>query len=558
MIHENPLTNHGTSLYFNTMQITAEYEADFQSLKDLVLEIARERSAQSLLRKIVDRLAARPHVALARIWLRGPGDVCRTCPLGEECPDKSSCLHLVASAGRPVAGEADWNRVDGEFRRFPLGIRKVGHIAATGEPVEVTDLDAGQEWVARPDWARREKIRGFLGQPLIYQGEVLGVVAIFTRVRPGPEELTWLRMIADHAAASIANARAFEEIQRLKKRLELERDYLREEVLQADFFGNIVGQSPAWANAMKQIELVAPTDANVLILGESGTGKELVAREIHKASRRRKQPMIKVNCASIPRELYESEFFGHVRGAFTGALKDRAGRFELADGGTLFLDEVGEIPLELQGKLLRVLQEGEFERVGEETTRQVDVRIIAATNRDLKAEMEARRFRQDLYYRLNVFPIEVAPLRRRKEDVPLLALRFVEHAAIRHKCPQPRVTQANIFELQRYDWPGNVRELQNVIERAVITSPSGTLRFDLPQSQASRQDAAHMAAARHPEQSEVVPDAEIRHRDRQNMLAALWQTNGKIYGRGGAAELLGVKPTTLASRIKKMDLKRPH
>ncbi len=319
---------------------------------------------------------------------------------------------------------------------------------------------------------------------------------------------------------------------------------------------DIVGQSSALINLMKQIELVAPTDANVLILGESGTGKELVAREIHRVSGRRKHPMINVNCASIPRELYESEFFGHVQGAFTGALKDRPGRFEAANRGTLFLDEVAEIPLELQGKLLRVLQEGEFERVGEERTRRVDVRIIAATNRDLKGELEAGRFRQDLYYRLNVFPIEVAPLRSRKEDIPLLALRFVQHAASRFNCPQSRVTQANVLQLQQYDWPGNVRELQNVIERAVITSPPGMLRFDLPQQNTLPNPAAATNFDGEEAGTEVVSQAEMSRREQQNVLAALRRTEGKIYGPGGAAELLGVKPTTLASRIKKLNLEK--
>ncbi|HUT12302.1 MAG TPA: sigma 54-interacting transcriptional regulator [Thermoguttaceae bacterium] len=361
-----------------------------------------------------------------------------------------------------------------------------------------------------------------------------------------------LEIIADRLASRPGLARTQEEI----KRLELERDYLREAVHEAHCFGEIVGQSAAMAALVAQIELVAPTDANVLILGESGTGKELVAREIHRRSRRRDHPMIKVNCASVPRELYESEFFGHVRGAFTGALRDRAGRFELADRGTLFLDEVGEIPVELQGKLLRVLQEEEFERVGEERTRRVDVRIVAASNRDLKRDVEAGRFRQDLYYRLNVFPIEVTPLRQRKEDVPLLAARFVELAARRLNCPQPRLTHADILRLQQYDWPGNVRELQNVIERALITARVGPLHFDLPRAEIAPGGTAPTAAATH--RSEIAPDAEMKRRERENILAALRRTGWKVYGRGGAAELLRIKPTTLASRMKKMRIVRPR
>src|SRR5438094_222791 len=236
----------------------------------------------------------------------------------------------------------------------------------------------------------------------------------------------------------------------------------------------------ALQKCLAQIATVAPTEANVIILGESGTGKELVARAIHDLSARKDRPLVRVNCASIPQELFESEFFGHVRGAFTGAIKDRVGRFELADDGTLFLDEVGEIPLELQSKLLRVLQEGQFERVGDESTRTVKVRLIAATNRDLLAEARAGRFRLDLYYRLSVFPIEVPSLRERLEDVGELAEHFIKQASRRLGVPRPRLTKIQAQELQSYDWPGNVRELQNVIERAVILAKGGKLQFDLP------------------------------------------------------------------------------
>ena len=229
-----------------------------------------------------------------------------------------------------------------------------------------------------------------------------------------------------------------------------------------------------------QIDLVAPTDASVLILGETGTGKELVAHEIHRRSKRKNKPFIRVNCASIPKDLYESEFFGHVKGAFTGAVKDRTGRFESAEGGTILLDEIGEVPLDLQSKLLRVLQEKSYERVGEDRTRRADVRIIAATNRDLKTEAAARRFREDLYYRLNVFPVQVAPLRERREDISLLAQHFINNSVKEMGSAKARLTRAGSIQLQNYDWPGNVRELRNVIERAVILARGKTLEFDLP------------------------------------------------------------------------------
>jgi transcriptional regulator with GAF, ATPase, and Fis domain len=313
------------------------------------------------------------------------------------------------------------------------------------------------------------------------------------------------------------------------------------------------------SNALRQVEMVAPTDGTVLILGESGTGKELVAREIHQHSHRAERPLIRVNCASIPKDLYESEFFGHAKGAFTGALKDRAGRFEAADGGTLLLDEVAEIPPELQSKFLRVLQEKQYERVGEEKTRSVNVRIIAATNRNLQQEVAEGRFRQDLFYRLNVFPIEVGPLRQRPGDIPLLAAHFLEQAARRLKLRLPRLTAAHVAELQRYDWPGSVREPQNVIERAVILAQSGGLHFDLPvtgravtlPAPASAPEAAVPAAA-----DPILTEAEVRRREQTNVLAALTQAGWKIHGPGGAAELLGLKPTTLISRIKKLGLKR--
>ena len=430
----------------------------------------------------------------------------------------------------------------------------MGRIGGTGEQLVINEMDNNLAWIARPDWAKQEGIRGFHGQPIIYKGETLGVLAVFEREPITDEATLWFRMIADHVAVAIANARAFEEIERLKGQLELENTFLKEEVLEAQNFGEIVGQSPAIANLIQQIELVAPTDATVLITGESGTGKELVAREIHRRSNRREHPLVRVNCASIPKDLYESEFFGHAKGAFTGAMKDRAGRFQAADGGTLFLDEVGEIPLEMQSKLLRVLQEGEYERVGEETTRKVNVRIIAATNRKLGQEVEHARFRQDLYYRLNVFPIEVAPLRNRKEDIPLLAATFMGQVRKKLNCSGRELTQGEVLKLQNYHWPGNVRELQNIIERAVISSRCGSVKFDLPVPQIN--GASIKTPVKKPGEvpGEILTEEDIRLREKANIQAALKRTDWKIYGQDGAAELLGLKPTTLLSRIKKMGI----
>ena len=354
----------------------------------------------------------------------------------------------------------------------------------------------------------------------------------------------------------------FDETQRLKAQLELPNTCLQEEAVEAKAFGDLVGQSEALRQIVGQIDLVAPTNASVLILGETGTGKELVAREIHRRSQRKDKPLVRVNCASIPKELFESEFFGHVRGSFSGAIRDRTGRFETAHGGTMFLDEVGDVPLELQGKLLRVLQEKRYERVGDDRTRFADVRIIAATNRDLKQAVAAGQFREDLYYRLNVFPIQVAPLRQRMGDIPLLAEHFVGLSVRELKCAKPRLTRAAVAKLQNYDWPGNVRELRNIIERAVILARGGALDFDLPitgqASPLARPASRADASAGSPPQPKFLTEAELQRRERDNLLLVLEAANWKIRGADGAAELLGVKPSTLNSRMIKWGMKKPE
>lgn len=342
----------------------------------------------------------------------------------------------------------------------------------------------------------------------------------------------------------------------LREELERERDYLREEVNVAMNFGRIVGQSPALNHMLAQVEAVAQTPANVLILGESGVGKELVARAIHARSRRVDAPLVKVNCASIPKELFESEFFGHVKGAFTGAHRDRVGRFQLADGGTIFLDEIGEIPLELQGKLLRVLQESEFERVGDDVTRSVDARVIAATNRDLEQLVEDGLFREDLFYRLSVFPILVPPLRKRPEDVLQLAQHFLQQTCNEFGRKPLHFSKQQAKEIQEYDWPGNVRELKNVIERAVILTKGDTLRLDLSlpgniERVVGRQEPAIANT------NDLLTEQQMRELQKSNLEKALTLCNWRVSGKDGAAELLGVRPTTLADRIKNFGLRKP-
>lgn len=349
---------------------------------------------------------------------------------------------------------------------------------------------------------------------------------------------------------------ALAENARLQKELERERDYLREEVNVAMNFGRIIGKSASLRQMLMQIEAVANTRATVLILGESGVGKELVARDIHGRSDRADSALVKVNCASVPKDLFESEFFGHVKGAFTGAHRDRIGRFQLADGGTIFLDEVGEIPLELQGKLLRVLQESEFEKVGDDRTRSVDVRVIAATNRNLESLVMDGEFREDLFYRLSVFPIEVPPLRDRRDDLVPLAQHFLEQTAAEFGRDPYGLTRAQAEAIEAYDWPGNVRELKNVIERAVILSKGNVLRLDLSLPQ-GRVGSTMPTATPHAEPQGVLTEKQMRELQKQNLLAALKQTDWRVSGKQGAAALLGVKPTTLADRIKSFGIRRP-
>ncbi|MBI5086478.1 MAG: sigma 54-interacting transcriptional regulator [Acidobacteria bacterium] len=529
---------------------------DLEPLPAVILAIAEQRSLPAVLTTIIDAVARQPGVALARLWLREPDDVCPICRSGEA--NAEPALHLRASAGCPVAEMTDWTRINGTFHRIPLSSSnlKIAHIATTGESIRIPQLTDDHQWVRFPTWAQTEGLASFTGHALVFRGESLGALAVFRRTPADDDCFNWLRTMASAAAVAIANARAFEENESFRHQLELERDYLREEVESSGSFGEILGRSPALERVLHQVGLVAATDANVLVLGESGTGKELIARAIHQRSARSRKPLVKVNCGSIPHELFESEFFGHVRGSFTGAIRGRIGRFQLAHDGTLFLDEVGEIPLDLQAKLLRVLQEGEFERVGDEATRRVNVRVVAATNRDLRKEVEEGRFRLDLYYRLGVFPMEVPPLRERKEDILTLIMHFVRRASLRFHVAAPSIPAREIERAQHYDWPGNVRELQNVVERAVIVSRGGKLAFDFPQTSKPGGRPARPAQPSPTSSEAVIPEREWRDLERANIIAALRQANSRISGKGGAADLLGVNASTLASRLKTLGIDR--
>jgi DNA-binding NtrC family response regulator len=411
---------------------------------------------------------------------------------------------------------------------------------------------------------QREGAEMLVSLPFGIEGRVAGSVLLIAKGVVSNwvgSTKTRARLVSELVASTLLRRRAelrreeaFAEVEKLRKAAELERDYLRQEVREDLGFGRIIGSSPALREVLSQVDAVADTRASVLIRGESGVGKELVARAIHERGGRRTGPLVKVNCATIPRELFESEFFGHVKGSFTGAHKDRVGRFELATGGTIFLDELGELPQDMQAKLLRVLQEGEFERIGDDRTRRTDVRVIAATNRDLEGDIEDGTFRRDLYYRLSVFPIEVPPLRARREDILPLA----EHFLAVHTRTLGRPSFAFLPEqkaaLLAYDWPGNIRELQHVLERAVILSRGSALRLELPVAHQLPTPPKAEAGA----EDLILSDGELRDLERKNLLRALDRSVWRISGRGGASEILGLSPSTLRDRMKALGIQRPE
>jgi PAS domain S-box-containing protein len=455
-------------------------------------------------------------------------------------------LHTVDREGRVVHVNEHWLRKMGYRREEVVGRPIAAFMTAGGhtpDQAEIVDIIAHGELDNAP--------RSYVTK----DGETLEALVSSRVDRDTAGEVTLMYVaikdVTERNRAERQLRAAFEENARLREELERERDYLREEVQVSMNFGRIIGESPPLKKMLARLDAVAQTSANVLIQGESGVGKELVAHAIHGRSQRANGPLVKVNCASIPRELFESEFFGHVKGAFTGAHRDRIGRFELADGGTLFLDEIGEIPLELQGKLLRVLQESEYERVGDDRTHTVDVRVIAATNRDLEALVRDGGFREDLYYRVSVFPIDVPPLRERGDDVVQLATHFLERVCMDFGRHPLSLSKQQAELLKKYAWPGNVRELKNVIERAVILSSGKVLRLDLAMVDilaAGGDSGASQPAAERPI---VMTERELLALQKDNMLAALRFADWRVSGPNGAAKLVGLKPSTFADRMKK-------
>ena len=429
---------------------------------------------------------------------------------------------------------------------------------AKGDPVSIEDMidlpSVGQQEIG--PLLQANQVQAAIAVPIIFEEEVLGFIAFddCQSARDWPLALVnRLRLVGEILANALSRRKneealnkAYQEIALLKDQLQAENTYLRAELQAEKNTGNIVGSKRGLKQVMYQIQQVAPTDSTVLILGETGTGKELLAQAVHEQSARKNAPLIKLNCAALPSTLIESELFGHEKGAFTGALTKRIGRFELAHKGTLFLDEIGEMPIELQVKLLRVLQEGELERIGNPETIKVDVRIIAATNRDLKTEIAEGRFRSDLYYRLCVFPIQVPPLRNRKADLPELVEYFAEKSAKKIGKAKPSIPSAVIQKLQTYPWPGNIRELENAIERAMILHRGTTLQLAEDVFEHIGVDPAEKASE---EQS-------LAAVERQHIQATLQACHWKIEGADGAAMVLGLHPSTLRSRIKKLGIRK--
>lgn len=489
---------------------------------------------QLVLTTITQGLVDGLNAAFARIWLFGPGDLCGSCYKAKDCSTRDRCLHLEASAGI-------YTGLNGEYRRIPLGALKIGRIAQGLGPMCTNDI-LGDERLPNKQWMQENKLRSFAGYPLIFRGEVQGVIAMFGLDPMSEAEFHRLGLFANQAAVAMKNAQLFSEVERMKNRLEAENLYLQEEIKTQHNFEEVIGGSRAIKALLHKVEQVAPTDATVLILGETGTGKELIARAIHNLSPRRSRALVRVNCGSIHPNLIESELFGHEKGAFTGAMSLRMGRFELADGGTILLDEVGELAPEAQTKLLRVLQEREFERVGSSRSTKVDVRVIAATNRNLHAAVKVGAFRADLLYRLNIFPIELPPLRDRPEDVPLLVQYCVTKFARKLGRRLDGVSKDAMERLQRYPWPGNIRELENVIERAAILSEGPLLHID----------SSLLAPLMDQQSPGTLQDIERSH-ILHNLETASWV----IDGMAGAAVRLGLHPNTLRSRMQKLGIKRP-
>ncbi|HKG91702.1 MAG TPA: sigma 54-interacting transcriptional regulator [Gemmatimonadaceae bacterium] len=529
--------------------------ARLEMLRRVTRSLAAAPDLSVVLGSITSALVEHAGAALARVALYLGDDECDICrtrgPVGTHRSEGAKCLHHLAPSSGIVMDPA------GPDHLLPLTIPSLpGRVARERRPWFSNDLMRDVAGDLTPEEIARLLELGFVsigGYPLEFRGELLGVIGILGRQPFEPQAFELLAIFADQAAMAIKSAYLFRELQQYKDRLQVENAYLQEEIRAERGFEEIIGQSPALKAVLRKVKQVAGVDTTVLLTGETGTGKELIARAIHALSPRSDRPMIKVNCGAIPQGIVESELFGHERGAFTGALQRRIGRFELADTGTLFMDEVGELPLDTQIKLLRVLQEQEFERVGGTRALKVDARLVAATNREPEKEVAEGRFRADLFYRLNVFPIRVPPLRERPGDIPLLVRYFLSHFRRKLGKPLEGMTRESLERLQRYEWPGNIRELQNVIERACVLARGPVV--GVTDALRAPGDAAVVR-----EGGDAGGDAEpiltLEESERAHIRRALAETGGKIHGPDGAAALLDVNGSTLRSRMQRLGVEK--
>ena len=509
-----------------------------ETLRQITVQMTVARDVAEVLEVITGALVTIAGVSLARIWLYRSEADCGTCRdrgWQQNSTKAPIALHLTASAGL-------YSHVDGAHHRIDVGHQKVGEIAASQRPIWTNDIESDPR-VPNKEWVRQERLQSFAGYPLLFRGELVGVLAVFSQQRLTEHQLHSLEVFAAQAATAIKTAELFSRVERLNARLLVENSYLQEEIRTERGFEEIIGGSSVIQQVLRTVRQAGPTDASVLLSGESGTGKELIARALHDLSARRERTMVRVNCGAIPQALIESEFFGHERGAFTGAVVRRIGRFELADKSTLFLDEIGDLPGDAQVKLLRVLQEHEFERVGSTKPIHVDVRLIAATNRDLVEEIAHHRFREDLFYRLNVVPIHVPPLRDRREDIPLLVTHFLQHFQRKLSKTFKGIPREAMDRLVAYSWPGNIRELQNVLERACILARGAVVEIAEALTDARLGSASNVPT--------------LQEAERAAIYTALQTTGWRIGGAKGAALLLDMNPSTLRSRMTQLGIRRP-
>lgn len=530
--------------------ISALRPALFDMLRSVTRGLASTENLETVLQSITTTLVEHAGARISRIHLLLHDHECDFCreriAAGLQTASDERALHRVATGGIPD-DPTKHHRITLDSN-LPAAYLVRGRVPVLVEDWRLdTTADRDEEMVRA--W-QALGIIGLAGYPLEYRGELLGCIGYIADHHIARDEFELLGIFADQAAMAIKSAQLFQEVERARERLLVENAYLQEELVQEGGFEGIVGDSPALRAVLRRVRQVAPVETTVLLTGETGTGKELIARALHAGSPRKNRPMIKVNCGAIPQGVVESELFGHEKGAFTGALQRRIGRFELAHQGTLFMDEVGELPLDTQVKLLRVLQEGEFERVGSTKPQATDVRLIAATNRNLEHEVANGRFRADLFYRLDVFPIRIPPLRERRSDIPLLVRHFLAHFQRKLAKPLKDMSPRSMTQLEQYTWPGNIRELQNVLERACVlaTNPIVDLadQFPAPGRRAFATPSAETESA-----AEMLT---LEQNERNHIRRALAAAGGKIHGPDGAAAMLAINPNTLRSRMQKLGI----